>query len=106
MARTAGCEHIVKNESGYEPFSSIVQVALSKRGSNSDDYSRHPEFNAPLYVVRMCEEIHQSVQASGVHDIDLRLSWRLRVPALVRITSTSLRCAATASDGVEIHEAG
>lgn len=72
MARTAGCEHIVKNESGYEPFSSIVQVALSKRGSNSDDYSRHPEFNAPLYVVRMCEEIHQSVQASGVHDINLR----------------------------------
>lgn len=51
-------------ETDYEPFAAIIQQALAGR-SGKGNLDRHPEHNAPRYVVVMCEILAQTIQSAG-----------------------------------------
>lgn len=55
----------------YEPFAGIIERALAERSVAKGDFERHPEHNAPRYVVRMCEELTQAIQAAGNQGVTL-----------------------------------
>lgn len=57
-------------EFGYEPFATIIQQALAGR-SGKADLEKHPEHQAPRYVVRMCEELTRAIQDAGNQAVTL-----------------------------------
>lgn len=48
----------------YEPFAAIIQQALLGR-SGKGNLDKHPEYNAPRYVVAMCEILAQAIHKAG-----------------------------------------
>ncbi len=55
----------------YEPFAGIIQRALAERSATDGDLDKHPEHNAPKYVVRMCEALAQAIHDSGNEGVTL-----------------------------------
>jgi hypothetical protein len=55
----------------HEPFSGIIQEALTKRGTAQRDHALHPELRTPLYVVRMCESLVRAIQEAGNQAVTL-----------------------------------
>lgn len=46
----------------YEPYWGIVDQALAGRSRSPADLEQHPEYKAPLYVVRMCEALARAIE--------------------------------------------
>lgn len=55
----------------YEPYAEIIQNALAGRSASKADLDRHPEHNAPRYIVRMCEALEQAIHDAGNHSVTL-----------------------------------
>ncbi|WP_241032680.1 hypothetical protein [Pseudomonas viridiflava] len=53
------------------PFEVIIARALAERGQHSDDMRLDPTFRQPNYVVRMCQALHEQVQALGQQAVTL-----------------------------------
>ena len=49
----------------FQPYAGIIQSALAARGSSPGDNDRHPTFNVPTYVVRMCESLTWALKDAG-----------------------------------------
>lgn len=58
-------------QTDYEPFAGIIQLALAGRNAAKGDLARHPELNAPRYVVRMCEALTQAIHDAGNQGVTL-----------------------------------
>ncbi len=52
----------MKNQDEYQPFAGIISKALSSRSSGRGAIDRHPEYCAPVYVVRMCEALLEAMK--------------------------------------------
>lgn len=48
-----------------EPYKTVIAAALQARGSQIDDFTRHPMRHEPNYVVRMCEKVRDLVERRG-----------------------------------------
>ena len=59
------------NQADNQPFSGIIQKALAARGSQTDDYAKDPEHNAPRYVVGMCRALTQALHDAGNLSVSL-----------------------------------
>lgn len=46
----------------FEPYWGIVDKALAVRSRSQADLDQHPEYKAPLYVVRMCESLAGAIK--------------------------------------------
>lgn len=55
----------IKNQDEYQPFAGIISKALSSRSSGKGAIDRHPEYCAPVYVVRMCEALLEAMKEVG-----------------------------------------
>lgn len=55
----------------YQPFSEIIQRSLAGRGACKNDLDRHPDYPAPRYVVKMCEDLTRAVVDAGNPDVTL-----------------------------------
>ncbi|MBD8615690.1 hypothetical protein IFT69_18475 [Pseudomonas putida] len=53
------------------PFEVIIARALAGRGQQSDDMRLDPTFRQPNYVVRMCQALHEQLQAMGQQAVTL-----------------------------------
>lgn len=51
-------------QTDHERFAAIIQRGLAERSAKGA-LDRHPEHNAPLYVVRMCRELTRAIQDAG-----------------------------------------
>lgn len=56
----------------YEPFWSLIDKALSDRKKNSAALAKHPDLNAPLYVVELCEALLQAIHNQGNKSVTLK----------------------------------
>ena len=54
-----------------EPYASIIEEHLSRRGQRKDDFLRHNLHGTNRYVVRMCEELCEEIQAIGGKPVSL-----------------------------------
>lgn len=60
-----------------DPYWNIITRALASRGDIKDDGDRHPDFNAPKYVVWMCEALLTQLRSAGARDASLSEVLRL-----------------------------
>ncbi|NWD57492.1 hypothetical protein HX878_22465 [Pseudomonas veronii] len=54
----------------YEPFATIIQQGLAER-RGKDAMDRHPEHNAPRYVVWMCDAMTRAIHDAGNEGVTL-----------------------------------
>lgn len=86
----------MSTQSVNEPYSSIIQQALTKRGHDADDFSRHPQYSAPNYVVRMCTSLTEAVHKAGNQAVTLEQLIRLESTCTGTDYQHKLHCAAIA----------
>jgi len=59
-----------------EPYGSIIESHLNRRGKRKDDYLYHNLHHAPRYVVRMCEELQEEIAATGGRKVPIKVILR------------------------------
>lgn len=65
------------DQSDGEPFDTIIQQALAGRRAVVGECDRHPNHNAPRYVVRMCEALTELIHDMGNQNVTLEDLLRL-----------------------------
>lgn len=53
------------------PFKALIETALRERGTRADDMRVDPAYREPNYVVRMCQALHEQLQAMGQQSVTL-----------------------------------
>jgi hypothetical protein len=55
----------------FEPYGSIIESAMLKRGTQVGDRKIHPVHKQPEYLVRLCSVLASKIQASGNPSVTL-----------------------------------
>ena len=55
----------------FEPYASIIECALLKRGTQAGDRKIHPVHKQPEYLVRLCSVLASKIQAAGNPSVTL-----------------------------------
>lgn len=58
-------------KSPFEPYASIIESALLKRGTQAGDRQIHPVHKQPEYLVRLCNVLASKIQAAGNTSVTL-----------------------------------
>ncbi|WP_338924616.1 hypothetical protein V0M98_33915 (plasmid) [Pseudomonas silesiensis] len=58
-------------KSPFEPYASIIESALLKRGTQAGDRQINPVHKQPEYLVRLCNVLASKIQAAGNPSVTL-----------------------------------
>lgn len=55
----------------YEPYATIIESALHKRGTKASEMDVDPVHRAPQYIVRLCKALVDKIQEAGNSSVTL-----------------------------------